>query len=463
MKTPLIALPVLTLLLSQMTLAQSLPADDRRLTALSTDNPDAQRQASEELAAVGAPAVPPLAAMLDRAAGNPRAAKMAYETLFRMVQTYAGMDRAPEVEQALVRELQAAHSAETKRSLCMLLGHIAEQNASIDALYITMNDKEVAESARLALSRIPNRRASQCLVGALQITADDARLGVIASLGLRGEPMAASYIAPGVIKGDPATARAVIDALALLPSPQSFAALKELLKEGKAGAASALIRLMETVIDAEMFQPAEHVLKAVLEASSLAVPERCRLLHACGRLGTTDAVSIVFSALKDENIRVRAAAVQACALFPSTDLTTAVADQMAQASGSLKADLLEALGERGRWMNDAAAGKIIDALADPDESVRLAAIRAIQTAGIHSAVPALVKIVSGPAGGLRDAAEQALSHMPGDAATAAITKALDEATPDARARLAAALARRGSSTAPRAPEDKAAASKPGKQ
>jgi len=87
-----------------------------------------------------------------------------------------------------------------------------------------------------------------------------------------------------------------------------------------------------------------------------------RLLHACGRLGTRDAVNIVFSALKDENNRVRAAAVQACALLPSSGLTTVVAEQMAQASGSLKVDLLEALGERGRWMNDEAAAKMVDAV-----------------------------------------------------------------------------------------------------
>ena len=136
---------------------------------------------------------------------------------------------------------------------------------------------------------------------------------------------------------------------------------------------------------------------------------------------------------------------------------------MAQASGSLKVDLLEALGERGRWMNDESAAKIVDAVADPDESVRLAAIRAVQTAGVHSAIPVLVKIVSGPAGSLRDAAEQALSHMPGQDATAAIAKALDGAAPDARARLAAALARRGDSTATRMPESKPAASKPDKQ
>ncbi len=463
MKTSLIALSVLTLLFSQMALAQSLPADDGRLAALSADNPDTQRQASADLVAVGAPAVPPLVAILDRASGSPRAGKMARDTLFRIVQAYAGTDRAAEVERALVRELQAAHPAETKRNLCELLGYIAEENASIDALYVTMNDKEVAESARLALSRIPNRRASQSLVGALQITTGDARLGVIASLGLRGEPMAASYLALGAIEGDPVTVRAVIDALALLPSPQSFAALKEALNAGKPGAASALIRLMETVIDAEMFQPAEHVLNAVPEASSLTVPERCRLLHACGRLGTREAVSIVLSALKEENARVRAAAVQACAVFPSSGLTTAVAEQMAQASGLLKADLLEALGQRGRWMNDASAGKMVDALDDPDESVRLAAIRAIESAGIHSAVPALVKIVSGPAGSLRDAAEQALGHMPGEAATAAITKALDDVTPDARARLVAALARRGGSATPRSPESKPAASEPDKQ
>ncbi|MGQ9648699.1 MAG: HEAT repeat domain-containing protein [Phycisphaerae bacterium] len=428
------------------TMAQSLPADDGRIAALGTNDPDVQTKALHELVAVGAPAVPALVRLLGQNVENPATRKMAYETLFRMVQVCAGTDDAAHVERALVRELRADHSVETKRHICALLGFIAEENASVDALYIAINNPELAEAARQSLARIPNRRAGQCLMGAVQITTGQTRLGVIASLALRGDPAAASYIAGGAIEGDPATARAVMDALAVLPSPQSFDVLAQSLKSGKPGAASALIRLMETLMDAEMFQPAEYVLKTLPAASSLSVPERCRLLHACGRLATKKAVSIVFAGFKDDNARVRAAAVHACELLPGSDLTTAVAEQMAQATGPLKTGLIESLGRRGRWMNDAAAGKIIDALDDADESVRLAAIRAIRDAGITAGVRGLIKLLSDARGPVRDAAENALSHMPGQASAEAIAKMLDEVTPDIRAKLQAALARRGNSS-----------------
>lgn len=427
-------------------MAQSLPADDGRITALGTNDPDVQTKALHELVAVGAPAVPTLIRLLGRTAENPTAGKMAYETLFRMVQVCAGTNNGGDVERALVRELKANHPIETRRHICALLGFIAAENASVDALYIALNTPELAETARQSLARIPNRRAGQCLMGAVQITTGETRLGVIASLALRGDPAAASYIAGGAIEGDPATARAVMDALAMLPSAESFDVLAQAFKSGRPGSASALIRLMETLMDAEMFQPAEYVFKILPDASSLSVPERCRLVHACGRLATKEAVGIVFGGLKDDNVRVRAAAVQACELLPGNDLTTAVAEQITQAAGPLKADLIEILGRRGRWMNETAAGTIIDAIGDADESVRLAAIRAIRDAGISAGVRELVRLLSGPAGPTRDAAENALHHMRGQASTAAIAKLLDEAAPDVRTKLQAALARRGNSS-----------------
>jgi len=433
------------LLAASPVMAQSLPADDGRITALGIDNPDAQTKSMHELVAVGSPAVPTLVRLLGQTADNPTARKMARETLFRMVQVYAGTDRAPDVERALVRELKANHPVETKRHICALLGFIAEENTSVDALYMAINTPALAEPARQALARIPNRRAGQCLIGAVQITNDETRLGVIAAIALRGDPAAASYLALGAIEGDPVTARAVIEALAMLPSPESFDVLIKVLRAGKPGAASALIRLMETLMDVEMFQAAEYVFKTVPEASSLTIPERCRLLHACGRLATKEAVGVVFAGLEDDNARIRAAAVQACEFLPGGELTTSVAEQMTQAATPLKADLLEILGRRGRWMNDAAAGKIIDAVGHADGSVRLAAIRAIRDAGMAAGVPVLVRVLSGPAGPARDAAENALNHMPGQASTAAIARMLDEVPPDVRVKLQAALARRGSS------------------
>lgn len=447
MKIPLIALPLLILLLNQAGDARTLPADDTRIAALGADNPETQVKALHELVGIGAPAVAPLTAVLDRSAERSPAAKMAYETLFRMVQVYAGTDRAADVEAALVGELKAQHAVATKRSLCILLGYIAEQNQSIDTLYLGMNDRELRETVRQSLARIPGRRATQCLMGALQITQDESRLGVIASLGTRGDPMAASYLAPGAEDVDPAVCRAVLNALALLPAPHSLEGLMAAHKAGKPGAVSALIRLMETLMDAGLYQAAEIILKLVTESSSLSEQEQCRLLHACGRLGTKEATAMVISALTADSSRLRAAAVQACTLFPTRDLTDIVADQMGKAAGSRKIELIEALGTRGRWMTDAAAEKIVAATADPEESVRVAAIGAIEAAGIDAGVPALLKMLTGSSGPTREVAEKALNHMSGQGATSAIAGSLDGASAEVSVRLLGALARRGDTSA----------------
>jgi HEAT repeat protein len=443
MRMPIVAALVVSLLGLSPVLAQSLPADDGRIAALGLDNPETQTKALRELVSVGAPAVPTLLAVLDNPSSSPAPTKMAWETLFRMVQTYAGTDRGAEVENELRRELRATHPTETKRRICTLLGYIAEENAVIDVLYVAMNDPELTDAARRALARIPNRRATQCLMGALQITKDEDQIGVIGSLGLRGELMAADYLAAGLEVSDPAVYQVVLHAIAQLPAPQSFEGMAEALKNGKPGAASAVIRLMETLMDADLHQAAEYALKLLTTPSSLTVPEQCRLLHACGRLGTKEAVDLVFGALGRDDIRIRSAAVAACALLPSKELTSPIAERMARAEGTLKVDLLEALGQRGQWMNETAAAKVVEAISDTIEPVQLAAIKAVETAGIDASAPALVKVLSGPAGEVRDAAEHALNWMPGQTATAVMAKAADTAAPEARAKLIAALGRRG--------------------
>ncbi len=443
MRVPIIAAFVVSLLGFPPAMAQSLPADDGRIAALALDNPETQARALQELVLVGAPAVPTLLAILDNPASSPVATKMAWETLFRMVQTYAGTDRAPEIENDLRRELRSTHPKETKKRICTLLGYIAEQNAAIDILYVAINDPDLADTARQALARIPARRATQCLMGALQITKSNDQIGVVASLGLRDDPMAADYLAAGIESPDPAVYQAVLHALGQLPAPQSVELIATALKDGKPGAASALIRLMEALMDTNLHQAAEVALKHLTNPSSLTVPEQRRLLHACGRLGTRQALDLVLAALDRDGSRIRGAAVAACVLLPGRDLTTPVADRMAKAEGKLKADLLKSLGQRGQWMNETAAAKIVEAIADPAEPVQLAAIEAVETAGIDLGVPVLAKLLSGPPGPVRDAAEHALNWMPGQAATAAIAKAADTAAPEARAKLIAALGRRG--------------------
>jgi HEAT repeat protein len=446
MRTLTVAAMVTASLCGPALVAQTLPADDSRIAALGEEDPARQIRASQELIQVGGPAIPPLVSVLDQSKEKRTAAKMAYQTLFRMVQICAGTDRSAEIEAALVGELRNEHPVETKRRLCVLLSYTAEENASIDTLYVALNYPELENTAIWALANVTNRRATQCLMGALQITRLDARIAAVDALGLRGDPMAASYLAPGIHEKTPALGEAVLEALARLPAPQSFQALGTALGEKQPGAISAMIAFMETLLDAKLDQGAEFALKTLGEPPAVDPQEKCRLLHACGRLGNKPAVDYVIAALKDENPRIRAAAVQACALFPGKELTTTVAEQMAKAPGALRIDLIEVLGKRGQWMNDTAAGLMVSAITDPAEPVRLAAIQAVEQAGVESAMPALLRAMAGPPGPIRDAAEHAVNWLPGKAATQAIVQALGTASPEMRGRLLLALGRRGDSS-----------------
>jgi HEAT repeat protein len=87
-----------------------------------------------------------------------------------------------------------------------------------------------------------------------------------------------------------------------------------------------------------------------------------------------------------------------------------------------------------------AADPQADATADPDTQVY--AVWALGAIGDPEAIPTLVKIAASEDAGLRKAAVHSLGSFPGDAARAALLKALNDPVEDVRWNAAVALARR---------------------
>ena len=102
-----------------------------------------------------------------------------------------------------------------------------------------------------------------------------------------------------------------------------------------------------------------------------------------------------------------------------------------------RAELVEALGERG----DAAARPAVLEMAQaPDEPVRAAALRALSGVGSEADVPLLVQRTAAGSAAEQLAAVQSLVRLKGDRVNAAITAALGPAAPTARVKLLEILA-----------------------
>jgi HEAT repeat protein len=422
--------------------ADPLPADDSRVQALAAQDAAPRMNASQELIEVGAPAVRALLETMDR--DNRTAGKMAWETLFRIVQKSADTPRQSEVSAVLAGEFAGQHTISTRRAIARLLSFVAD-DAALVALYPALGDPELRDLALLAIARTPGQGATMAMIGALQISEPPFVISLINALGERGDPRAAAPLAGGAINGKGDVRLASMHALSRIPSPVGIDPIRRAVEEKLEGASSAMLTLAGTLLDAGMDEQAGRALSLAffVVKPEPSVTEICRHIHGWSRLGGEKGLLVVLEGLDHASPRVRGCAAQACARLPGETATAAIAARMLKANGELKMGLLRALGRRGEWMDDQSAMLLVQTAESGDPVVRVAAIQAIEAAGVHAALPVLLEAMEDPASEVRNAAEHALNRMAGKEMTRGISDALPAAAPNMQPLLARALGRRG--------------------
>jgi HEAT repeat protein len=104
-----------------------------------------------------------------------------------------------------------------------------------------------------------------------------------------------------------------------------------------------------------------------------------------------------------------------------------------------RAGLLEALGERGDAI---ARPKVLEMLEDKEETVRVAAVRALGGLGTAGEVPVLAKKAASGSDAEKGAARQSLVQLRGNDVNGAVVAALEDADPKMRVELIGVLAAR---------------------
>ncbi|MEX2093130.1 MAG: hypothetical protein WD971_10660 [Pirellulales bacterium] len=111
--------------------------------------------------------------------------------------------------------------------------------ACVPALAALLGDKELSHMARYALERIPSDEASAALRDALGKVGGELKIGVIASIGARGERASIGVLAKELSTSDPAISRSAALALGAIPGGVSAAALEKFkVEEGEPSVAA---------------------------------------------------------------------------------------------------------------------------------------------------------------------------------------------------------------------------------
>jgi HEAT repeat protein/type 1 glutamine amidotransferase len=316
--------------------------------------------------------------------------------------------------------LEALESSKTtfagKQFVCRMLRRVSSAK-SVPALSKMLSDKKLSHMARFALQHMPAPEAGAALREALSRLEGDLKIGVIGSIGQRGDRQAVPAVAQLITGGNLDIARAGIESLGRIGGSEAAeslaraqvpASLKpardnaylmcadKMLAEGQESEAVKIYH--------EMIAPANNTWIRIAAYKGLVRAEKDK------------AVPLILALLKDQDIDLQRAAGKFITEMPGTAITKALAEQLGGLSSDAQVVLLSALEGRE---DKAAAPYVAKAVGSDSEAVRLAAIDALAVLGGASNVEMLAEVsTSGDRTGR--AAADSLGRLSGPGVAAAL-------------------------------------------
>jgi len=288
------------------------------------------------------------------------------------------------------RLLEALESSKTtfagRQFICRMLRRVGSAK-SVPALAKMLADKELSHMARFALQFMAAPEAGAALREALPELDGDLKIGVIGSLGQRGDREAVPQIIGLVAGGNSDISRAAIESLGRIGGSEAAEALAgakvpaslkpardnaylmcadQMLAEGQANEAVKIYR--------EMIAPANSTWIRIAAYKGLV------------RIEKNKAVPLILALLKDQDLDLQRAAGKFITEIPGKAITQALAEQLGDLGPDAQVVLLSALEGRG---DKAAALYVTRVLNSRSEIVRLAAIKALAVLGDASNVELL--------------------------------------------------------------------------
>jgi HEAT repeat protein len=325
--------------------------------------------------------------------------------------------RSERLVRRLAQALSGADKGE-KLALCRVLGAL-QSGLAVQALLGQLDaDAEVARAATAALRQIG--RDSDRAIGDALVHANSARRSALLP-GLQHSEHASAVLAC-LQDPEPGVRALAAEALARLgarsATPQLFALLEDSQPRVVHAASAAICALGDEQTEGLALRAAGSALLEVRRAG-------LRILGYFGYPGGFDALQ---RALREPDQRLRDAAAAGLAMVDEPRARPLLRETALGADAKLRAAAVRALGQAEP--EQATLEVLLGALADDDAWVRYYACQALGRLRVEHALDALRDRLADPAGQVRVAAVEALSHLPG--ATEALRACAASADPDMR-------------------------------
>jgi HEAT repeat protein len=362
--------------------------------------------------------------------------------------SHGNVDARRRLENRLVEVLRSAAPRAAKSYVCRQL-RVMGTLRSVPALAELLSDTELAHMARSALEVIPGDEASQALLAALPQLDGDLKVGLIHSLGRRGDMVATAELVPLVHDRDPRIAGAAVKALAKIPSDDASDAILAFRKSASAEldfvATEASLHIARRWLEEGEAQKAAGIYKSL--ESSEHDQFRCAALRGLVEAEPASAGKRLMEALSTADSDLQSFCAQIVREWADDSQTEVLARSLGELPLDGQVRLLDAFrGRRHPAVRDAA----LESLKSEHTALRLAALRAMADAGGPSDVAALARLASGPNAQERVVAAESLHQLHGSAVDEQILQLLGSSETDTRqALIRAVVARRISNAGPR--------------
>jgi HEAT repeat protein len=326
-------------------------------------------------------------------------------------------DTIAQIERRLLRFLQSDATPAARQFICRQLSIIGTEEA-VPVLIMMLFEKptseiQPADMARYALERIPSPAADWGLRNALDKTRGRVKVGVINSLGNRGDKKAVEQLKALLSDSDKEIVGAAMSALGKIGGAEAAAALDSARPQKTATAemrlvwANASLACADKLLAEGMRRQAWYIYNRLYGAGE---PVQVRTAAFRGMVATKpkQASRIIIGALEGDDEQMQSAAIGLLSGVSGEELTKVITDRLPSLSVTGQVQMLAALAGRG---DPSALPAVLAAVGSDSVDVRVAALAALGSLGGASTVDLLAKTAAEATGPEQQAARDSLYRL----------------------------------------------------
>ncbi|MHC4660028.1 MAG: HEAT repeat domain-containing protein, partial [Planctomycetota bacterium] len=340
-------------------------------------------------------------------------------------------EKLREIEKQFLEFLRSDATPAGKQFICRKLSIIGTKD-SVPTLAAMLTEKatskiEPSDMARYALERIPGPAVDEALRAALNETGGKVKVGIINSLGERGDRKAVKQLSELLGDSDKEIAEAAISALGKIGGQKAAGTLAE--AESKVGAklhpvwADAYLMCADKLSAKGKAKPAMKIYRQLYVPGE---PVAVRIAALRGMVTTVPkkAVGTILDVLKGDDEQIQAAAIGLLREIPGKKVIKAVTAELPNLSVAGQVQVLSALADRG---DSSVLPAVIDATKSSEVDVRIAAFGALGALGDASSVDLLVNTAATTEGAEQEAAREGLYRLRGEGVNERIVELIPRA------------------------------------